>query len=259
MPRVLQLTDLHLCRDRGLRLKGVPTWETFREVCDHVRNHAEPWDLLVLTGDLAHDELSQTYRLLREELGDWVGRCRIVPGNHDNREGLREAFPEITPRSGEFLTFAEDVGGWRILGLDTHRPGEVSGHLPKEQLNWLAQQLDQSRGPVLLFLHHPPISVHSRWLDRIALEHPEPLRELIAAHPQIRCVAGGHVHHVFQGKIGSADVLTTPSTAIQFEPSGEESSYTNDPPGYRIFDLDETGYRTQVLRLPEMRYRPIAD
>ena len=96
----------------------------------------------------------------------------------------------------------------------------------------------------------------SPWLDKIALEHPEPLRELIAAHPQIRCVATGHVHHVFQGKIGQADVLTTPSTAIQFEPKGEESSYTNDPPGYRIFDLDESGYRTEVMRLPEMRYLP---
>ena len=38
MPRIVQLTDLHLCRDRRERLKGVPTWETFREVCDHVRS-----------------------------------------------------------------------------------------------------------------------------------------------------------------------------------------------------------------------------
>jgi Icc protein len=236
-------------------LKGVPTWETFREVLEHVRAHAGQFDLMVLTGDLAQDELPETYALIRKELGELLPRCRFVPGNHDNRMGLQQIFPEILPAGSEFLSFRETVGGWQIIGLDTHQPGKVPGHFGSDQLEWLAQQLNQnSKANTLLFLHHPPISVNSPWLDKIALECPEPLCELIQSHPQLRAIATGHVHHVFQGKLGDADFYTTPSTAIQFGPCADESCYTQDPPGYRVFDLEERGYRTEVVRLPELRY-----
>jgi Icc protein len=253
---IIQLTDLHLLRDFAGCLKGVPTWETFREVLGQVRDQAGKFDLMVLSGDLAHDELAETYALLREELGELVPRCRIAPGNHDNRAGLRDMFPEIVP-CGEFLSFQETLGPWQVIGLDTHQPGEVSGRIGQDQLDWLSGQLKQSKDhPTLLFMHHPPISVNSPWLDKIALETPKPLCELIQANPQVRAIATGHVHHVFQGKLSHADVFTTPSTGIQFEPQGEESSYTLDPPGYRIFDLGETGYQTEVRRLPVLRYVP---
>lgn len=260
MPRIIQLTDLHLTADPAARLKNVPTWETFRDVLTHVRENAGDWDLLVITGDLAQDERAETYERLRAELGDWLPRCRLVPGNHDNRAGLRQVFPEMFSNRSEFLIFREAVGEWRILGLDTQSPGEVGGRIGPDQLEWLARQLEENGdSPTLVFLHHPPVSVNSAWLDKIGLEAPEPFRELIATHPQVRAVATGHVHHVFEGKLGRSAVLTTPSTAIQFEPGGESATYINDPPGYRVFDLEDTGYRTQVVRLPVLRFPPLPD
>ncbi|MCA9073072.1 MAG: phosphodiesterase [Planctomycetaceae bacterium] len=260
MPRIVQLTDLHLLCDQTARLKNVPTWETFRDVCRHVRANAGEWDLMVLTGDLAHDELAETYALLREELGDWLPRCRLVPGNHDNRFGLRTVFSEIVPANEGFLSFSEEVAGWRILGVDSHWPAEIPGRIEREQLDWFTDQLENHRDqPTLVFLHHPPISVNSPWLDKIGLENPEAFQQLITDHPQIQAVITGHVHHVFQGKLGTADVLTSPSTAIQFEPQGEDSSYTHDLPGYRIFDLDGESYQTEVLRLDELRFPPVKE
>ena len=261
MPRLIQLTDLHLLCDPLARLKGVPIWETFREVLDHIKNNAGEWDLLVITGDLAHDELTETYQRLREELGDWLPRCRLIPGNHDNRHGLRQVFPDILCHSaGEFLSFQKKLGEWRVLGLDTQEPGSLCGRISGNQYDWLAQQMEEfPQNPALLFLHHPPISVRSPWLDKIGLENPQPLCDFIQAYPNIRAVATGHVHHVFQGKIGTTDLFTTPSTAIQFEPNGDASSYTLDPPGYRMFDLEETGYQTQVIRLPKLRFPPNSD
>ena len=260
MPRIVQLTDLHLTADPAARLKGVPTWETFRDVLTHVRENAGDWDLLVVTGDLAQDEVAETYDLLREELGDWLPRCRVVPGNHDNRAGLRQVFPEMFSHRSEFLTFHEALGEWRILGLDTHSPGEVAGRIGPDQLQWFARQLEENGpSPTLVFLHHPPISVNSAWLDKIGLEAPESFCGLIESHPQVRAVATGHVHHVFEGKLGALAVFTTPSTAIQFEPGGESATYSSDPPGYRVFDLGDTGYRTQVVRLPMLRFPPTAD
>jgi len=260
MTRILHLTDLHLFHDPQARLKNVPTTESFRDVPADVRTRLDHWDLLVISGDIAQDENRQTYRLLRDELGEWLPRCRLLPGNHDNRAAMKEVFPEIGNSSPDFLAFAERLEDWVIIGLDTHWPGEVAGRIEHEQLKWFSEQLERAADrSVLVFMHHPPISVNSPWLDRIGLSEASAFQDVVRSRAQIRVIAAGHVHHVFEGKLGSADVLTTPSTALQFEPAGEESSYVNDPPGYRIFDLGPAGYRTEVMRLPGVKFPPRAD
>ena len=255
--RILQLTDLHLFADPDARLKGIPTRETLRDVLEFAETHDGPYDLLVITGDLAHDELPESYRALRALLGERVARCRLIPGNHDNRRSLRDLFPEVVAAGQGPITFSLSAGGWQLIGLDTHVPGEVSGRIDTDQLAWLADQLSRSpQRPTLLFMHHPPIPVGVAWLDRIGLEDAEPFCRLIESSPQVRVISAGHVHHEFQGRLGQASVLTTPSTGLQFLPAGEESAWTTDPPGYRFFTLTDDRYETQVVRLPELKYAP---
>ena len=61
----------------------------------------------------------------------------VIPGNHDSREGMREAFGRegYLPRAG-FLHYAiEEYPLW-IVALDTHFPGEHGGLLCAERLAW---------------------------------------------------------------------------------------------------------------------------
>ena len=258
--RVLQLTDLHVLADADARLKGVPTRRTLAEVIEHLRAHEAPPDWVVLTGDLAHDERRETYAALRGLLGDWLPRCRIVPGNHDDRRAIRDVFPELVAPGDGPMPFAADAGDWRLIGLDTQAPGEIGGEVGRHQLAWLGDVLEESRDrPTVLFLHHPPVPVGSVWLDRIGLGDCEALRGLVACHPQVRLLACGHVHHEFTGRLGSATVVATPSTAIQFDPAGEEPHYAGLPPGSRIIELDGDELRTRVVRLAECRYVPVRE
>ena len=168
---IVQLTDLHLFEDPDGLLAGVRTWSTFRAVLDEVKKLHGDLDYLILTGDLAQDEALPTYLMLREALGDWVPCCRIIPGNHDNRAHLRDAFPELFEESQDKLTFALSTGGWRILGLDTHVPGQVRGRVDDAQLEWLRAQLASAPAtPTLLFLHHPPVPINVGWLDELGLD-----------------------------------------------------------------------------------------
>ncbi len=248
MALLVQLTDLHLYREREGKLAGVCTWDTFAAVLAQVRREHGDFDWLVLTGDLAQDEERDTYLRLREALGDWVGRCRIVPGNHDDPDHLRSVFPELFAPAGP-LTFEIECGAWRAFGLDSHLPGEIRGHVGSDQQRWLGERLGAAPGPALLFVHHPPTPIDVAWLDELGMTDPGGLLDLIERSPQVRAVCAGHVHQETLGRIGAARVHTTPSTCVQFSRRADKAF---DPrmAGYRWLELEGERYRTGVQRLP---------
>ncbi len=260
--RILQLTDLHLFCDRETRLKNVPTLLSFLDVWEVLKASLDSFDQIIVTGDLTHDERLETYESLRELLQPVLARCRMIPGNHDHRGHMRQVFPELVAADGDTsgshpLTFSTDCQGWRLIGLDSQIPAEVAGRIEAGQLEWLRAELANHSGqPTMLFMHHPPISVDSEWLDRIGLQDAQAFQDLVCASHQVRAVCAGHVHHEFQGRLGQAEVLTSPSTAIQFLPASDDPVYELVAPGFRMIELDGDSYRTNVARLPSVKYPP---
>jgi Icc protein len=258
---ILQLTDLHLTTDPDGVLKGVPTYPALLDVLefiDRLEESAGPrFDAIVITGDLAHDEEAETYDVLREALGDRLPRCRFVPGNHDDRKFMRRVLGDsISPRN-PYVTFSFGLGGWRLIGLDSHVKGEVPGWLDERQIDWLAEELERhTQELTILFIHHPPFAIGSPWLDPLGLKEPAALMEVVRTHPQVRVISAGHVHQAFDGGSERLRLLTTPSTAVQFAPRVEQPEYQPIPPGFRVFSLDGDRYDTHVIRLPELKHPP---
>ncbi len=260
--KILQLTDLHLMADRNAVLKGVNTRNTLIDVLRFAREQDESdeceFDFILLTGDLAHDEQLATYEQLRELLGDWVSRCRLIPGNHDDRASIRKVFPELVLANAEFITFSEETAGWRLIGLDSHVDGEVYGRIDNTQLDWLATELSTHIAqPTILFIHHPPVPVNSAWLDRIGLHNAKALIEVVRSCSQIRAICTGHVHQEFSEILQGVQILTTPSTGVQFLPHQDELICDSIPPGFRIFRLDGGVFESHVVRLPDKPSAPV--
>ena len=248
--RIIQLTDLHLYQDRESRLAGVRTWETFGAVLETVRRKEPGFDYLVLTGDLAQDESFETYAMLREALGDWVGRCRIIPGNHDDPARLREVFPDAWSQGEGPLGFSLQAGGWRVIGLDSHLPGEVNGRVDSNQIDWLEAELASDPALLaLIFVHYPPIPINVAWIDELGLKECGEFVALVESSPQVKVVCAGHVHQEFAGRIGRAAFYTTPSTCVQFSARAEKA-FDTKMAGYRTFTLERDSFRTEVVRLP---------
>ena len=258
--RILQLSDPHLLSEPDARLRAVPVYRSFRHVIRHLEEQSPVFDWAILTGDLAHDEKRDTYELLKRTLVEKFGNWRIIPGNHDSRDFIRQVFPEMCGTGRDRVNFSVEAAGWKLVGLDSHLPGSVSGRVGRRQLEWLRQELDADPGaPTVLFIHHPPIPVGSLWLDRIGLEDAEHFRLVVAEAPQVQLVLCGHVHHEFRGRLGQAEVLAAPSTAFQFLPKGETPVFDPVPPGARILELHGSRWRTRVVRLPELIWVPDRD
>ena len=68
---VLQVTDMHLYDDPQGTLLGVNTQDSFKQVLwDAINNKQRKPDLIVLTGDLVHDNSEAAYRRLGGILSD---------------------------------------------------------------------------------------------------------------------------------------------------------------------------------------------
>lgn len=248
MARIVQLTDLHLTSAPDGPCWRADVWTNLRRALEHVRRELGNVDLLVLTGDVANQRRPETYARLREAVGEWIDRLRVLPGNHDNRDMLRAAFADrLMPRSAT-LNFVEQVGEFRLIGLDTLRPWRVHGRLGPEQLAWLATELRRSEVPALIFMHHPPIRVGTWWLDKDLLRDHAELQRIVHGSP-VRAFFCGHVHQESTGELGGARVWTTPSTAYQFPPHALLPGSERTPPAFRVIDLDEGRLDTHVVRL----------
>ena len=220
--RIVQLTDLHLYADPDARFYEIPTRELFQDVVAHVeqnagagrppRRHRGSHERR--SGGHLRGRARHPPALARPVPGSCPGTTRTAP-----RCGLRSptgsparvpsASPSRSPRATSLC-----------LGLDTHVPGKVSGHIGADQIAWVEAQLEaHDPATAVLFMHHPPILLGLAWLDRIGLAGREQLQDLMLRDPRIRLVCCGHVHHESSHRVGAATVVTTPSTGLQFSPT----------------------------------------
>lgn len=255
--RILHLSDLHLFRNPEADLYGVRTRETLARVVQHTVESGVEFDHVVITGDHTHDELPDSYQAARGLLEPWLDRLSIVPGNHDDRHVMRDCLGDVIRRQqpsvlpdDDRIVFSFRCGSLLCVGMDTHLPGEVPGHFGKPQADWLRNLLTEyGDAPSLLFCHHPPVSVNSPWMDRIGLQDADLLLDVVADFPHIKMIVCGHVHHDSTGKAHHAAVVTTPSTGLQFDPRGEEPSFSDDSPGYRVIEITGEDVQSTVVRV----------
>ena len=248
--RIIQITDCHLYADRR-ELRGIATWPRLVAVLDEIRNRFSEFDCLVVTGDTAHDEIEETYTGFREALGDLTDRLFLIPGNHDNREAMVQVFPDRCGLADGRLTFQHSLGDWQLIGLDSHIPGEVAGRIGQGQLNWVEESLSSTQNlHTVLFVHHPPVLMHSRWIDEIGLADGAVLIRLLDQFPNMKLICSGHVHQESVTSTSGPAVVTTPAVGPQFRPRTDGMQLDPLPPALRVIDLNPDGtWSTQVVRI----------
>jgi Icc protein len=245
--RVVQLTDTHLFASAAGEFDGVNTHATLVSVLDHAYRCFEPLDLMVLTGDLVHEERREAYELLRSVLEQFVTPVCCIPGNHDD-PGLMS---EVLRARNIYLPRTVLFDHWRLQFLNTRIAGSDGGHLSADELARLEESLaaEQSRYTVV-FLHHHPVAIGSPWMDAMGLDNAEELFAVVERHHRVRCLAWGHIHQEIEVQRGALKLLGTPSTCVQFAPGSRSYAKDSAAPGYRWFELGDDGtVRTGVTRV----------
>ena len=214
---IAQITDTHVLPE-GRKLGGlIDTGTQLEAAVARLNGLSTPADVVLVTGDLADDGGRESYAVLRERLAALDCPFHLIPGNHDRRQLLVEAFPDhaYLPRTG-FLQYAIEDHAVRLIALDTLIEGRDDGVLCEERLAWLDAALAAERDrPALVFMHHPPFESGIRWMDAMGLSGASGLRAVLGSHPQVRLVVCGHIHRPFHTVLGGVPVAVAPSTAWQ--------------------------------------------
>lgn len=231
---LLQLSDCHLSADPEARYRDQNADATLLSLLPACRLLAP--DGLVLTGDVAEDGSAEAYRRAGRLVRNLAPQAAWIPGNHDQRAAMAEAFAAEGFSDGPRLKW----GGWQIVLLDSAVPDRPEGYLDTQRLAPL-DALSPDR-PALVFVHHQPLPVASPWIDKYPLTEPERLWQRL--DPEIvKIVAFGHVHQAFSGERNGIACLAAPSTVA------------NSQPGMARFTHDPTGPKARWFRLwPEGRW-----
>ena len=210
-------------------------------------------DLAVIKGDIADRGLPEQFETAARVFSRLAAPHHAFLGNHDYL-GRHNGHPDVDgyallgqPAAPRVV----EVGGWRLVLLETSEPGVHPGVFPAERLAWLEEALregHESRMPTLILMHHQPVPPeHSdSYPNTIGLDPEHSLRffDLIGRSSQVKGVLIGHTHR---------------NRVRRYPPSGatpyiEVSNPKDYPGGWAHYCLYEDGsFRQEVRRTASAR------
>jgi len=237
--RIAQISDLHIKPPGQLAYGRVDTAKA-RARCVEALNAFEPApDFVVDSGDLADTPVWQEYDYLAQLLAPLKLPFAGIPGNHDERELMRAAFPKAAYAfSSGPLNQKIAIGELDLMLLDSSVPGKPHGELDALTLQWLDTMLCSSVDrPALVFLHHPPFLAGIWHMDRQNLTNAAELAAIIRRHPRVQLVATGHIHRaaltMFAGV--PCTICPAPNHAVDLDLGHlREPSFKVEPPAFHL-------------------------
>lgn len=231
--RIIQITDPHLLPP-GEQLMGLDVNDRLSRVLAHAAAR-EP-DAFFLTGDFcAAEPVQDVYYRLRPLLDELAVPYYLTPGNHDDREMMRNAF-FLEGHNDAPIKGLVRVADRYFLFLDS-----ATGHIDDGQLEWLRTAV--ARYPYAdVVMHHPPILLGVTFMDKkYPLRENGELLDILAADGRHRTVFCGHYH---SHRTVTRDRLTVhlcPPTSFYINPDADRFEQQMLPPAYQILEWSLDG------------------
>jgi 3',5'-cyclic AMP phosphodiesterase CpdA len=217
------VADVHIAADLSTRVRGEVMADNLRAVVADILASGTPPRGVLVDGDLAlKDGQAGDYRALvslLEPLRKARLPMHLTLGNHDDRahfrDVLRDAVPADTRVVDKQVAVVEGPG-LRLVVLDSLDQVDVTpGRLGREQLDWLAGQLDaKPEVPALVFVHHNPESKKGS-----GLLDTEALLEVLRGRRQAKAVVFGHTHVWDVRQEDGLYRINLPAVAYPFAPT----------------------------------------
>jgi 3',5'-cyclic-AMP phosphodiesterase len=215
---IAQISDMHVRVEGRLAYRHVETGVFLARAVDHLLGMAPRPDVVFATGDLVDVGGADEYRRLRRLLAPLTMPVYLIPGNHDERGTLVEAFAHhrYLPRDGGFLHYVIEDYPLRLLALDTVVPGKAGGLVCAERLAWLDARLAEAPArPTLIFMHHPPFATGIVRMDEQGLTNEGAMALVVRRHGPVEGVICGHLHRPIHVRWAGTVATTAPSPAHQ--------------------------------------------
>ncbi|PLC49676.1 phosphodiesterase [Pollutimonas subterranea] len=249
MSIIVQLTDPHIRVPKQLAYGRIDTAPYLRAGVASIKALRQRPHAVVITGDLTDFGRAIEYAHFKELLSPLDIPVYLLPGNHDDRQTLRDSFPEHTYLGqGPFIQYAVDIGPVRVVAIDTCIAGESGGSLCTERLDWLDAMLQKSQDrPVIIAMHHPPFRTLIGHMDDIGLiAGGDVLEAIVSKYKNVERIICGHLHRAIDARFGGTIASTSPAPAHQVTLDLDDaaaSTWMLEPPSFRVHAWDARSRR----------------
>lgn len=243
---VVHLSDTHFLGANRPLYGAVDTGANLQTALERLAGTGRDIDAIVVTGDLTDLGEPEAYTRLRGMLEPLADRLEAelvwVMGNHDERapyaQFLFDVEPSLAPQDRVY-----EVGGLRIVSLDSTVPGYHHGDLDDAQLDWLRDVLaEPAPSGTLLALHHPPLPSPVELMAVLELNGQDRLAELLRG-TEVRAILAGHLHHPSFGSFAGIPVSVASATCYTIDAGAEYGSLRgiDAAHSFNLVELRETG------------------
>jgi len=217
MTLLIQITDTHILPPGEVLYGNIESATHLRETVSEINRMQPLPDAVMVTGDLVENGDLPGYRYFIELIGPLKMPVWVIPGNHDDPQAMQQAFAETAcfPVTDETFQYAIEDLPFRILALNSRSEGTELPAFNARKLDWLETELNRSVKPVLLAIHHPPMTTGIELIDMGGAEWYQGMKSLISRHPQVKLVICGHCHTDLCGRIGQVPVYMAPANSHQ--------------------------------------------
>jgi hypothetical protein len=261
--RLALIADVHFGPPTGfdgkLRKLGDQAAELTREFVARMNREEKP-DLVINLGDVVEDQSRD------EDLGHYAEFLQIMAeldcevlhlaGNHDLRnldaDDLRRAW-----QSEHGLFHGRDAGGYHLVMLSAEHRDERFIELPAEQQAWLEEDLDRTRLPTIVLLHHPLGEMdlrQNRWFERdpglCLVRGRQRVRQILEASGKVAAVFSAHAHWNHLGLVRGIPYVT-----LQSLTENVDEDFPGRPArAFAVVDLDPDRILVRVFGEQPARY-----
>lgn len=212
---IVHIADTHLRAGNALLGDRFDTERTLAATMAQVERLGVKPDAVVFAGDLTEDGEPEAYARLREIVDPVAARLGApvvwIAGNHDERPEMRRDLLGLEPTQ-EPIDSVWDLGGLRLIALDTSVPGWHHGELAPSQLAWLRRELE-TPAPLgtIVAMHHPPLPTHLAFFDILELRDQSKLADALRGS-DVRAILAGHLHYSTHGSFAGIPVSVASAT-----------------------------------------------
>ncbi len=215
--KLVHLTDTHLLPN-SQTLFGINAADRLKAAIISINRDHSDADFCIITGDITHLGQPEAFKLFEKIINMLNIPYQLIPGNHDHRKTLLNNLRNIEVDENRFIQYVINYNNNCLLFLDTLDEGKASGLLCEKRLHWLKKSLDrasQLNSNVYIFMHHAPMNVGIKALDKIKLANGGEFKFLIQSHKNIQHLFFGHLHRACHGSWAGISFSTVKSTAHQ--------------------------------------------